>query len=414
MLGAIVKTISRMNVRIGTNGTINMRTIVMTGLVCYGVAELSNYMKFVRRYHRFNGMRIANHTRAQIACVIDRVIASTPGIFERAKRYSVTHRITDRESLIDAMHVESNAMETSANELRVGRSKLFRLYKPIVFNWFISGLYHMGTIAMRRAGYVRRVHATEIGDYTVWTRTVEGTKPIVMFPGFGLGAVPFYKAMKYFGRTVHIVEMPNLGYSTANDSSGYMTSETIYRVVRAHVGAAEHDIMAHSIGSSPAAHYVNYQHTDGTVPANQVAVICDGFVCPVDGITTHVYPCTERTMYNELIKNKTVPMSRFEFFMFLWFVINDLNATIFLKRFHNLHDGVLWRDEYRTSIRYVFGERDMLYDVPFIRSTVERMSVEQQTQYRFIPKASHGGCFFGKRRDETLSHIVRWFDGSIA
>lgn len=386
----------------------SVRTILLTGLVCYGVAELNHYWTFAKRYHRFNGIRVANYSRKQLSQVVDQLILRNPGIFERLSRYSTSAHITDKDSLIDSMFIDTNTSNIPpATQQNFGSSALFRQYKPVFYSWIRRTLYHAGTIAMRRTGYIPRIHITEIGDYTVWTRNVPNTKPIVMFPGFGLGAIPYYNVMCHFGRTVHIIELPNLGFNTPQDAPGYMTSDTVYRVVRAHVGEEPHDIMAHSLGSSPAAHYINHQHIHETTPPNQTAVICDGFVCPVDSIVSHIYPCVDYSMYRELMKYRVTTVSWREFSKFLWFVTHDLDVTVFTKRFHNFYQGILWRDDYKTNIRYVFGERDIFYDVPFIKNTVMRSYIERE-KYLFIPKGRHGACFFGKRRSETLKHIENW------
>lgn len=321
--------------------------------------------------------------------------------------------MNNRTALIDAMCAgATNSEPEPPNQLSFGRSVLYHQYKPVIWSWMRRLAYWAGTLAMWRAGYASRIHPTEIGEYTVWTRTVSGSKPIVMFPGFGLGAVPYHRVMQHFGRTVHLVELPNLGFHTSTAAPGYMTSDTIYRVVRAHVGDGPHDLMAHSLGSSPVAQYVNHQHVCGTTPINQTAVICDGFVCPVDGIRSHIYPFVNRSMYREMMQNSETSVPWTEFSIFVWLVVHDLDVTIFTKRFHHAYDGILWREDYRTDIRYVFGERDLLYDVPYIRSTVQQSEVTEQEKYLFIPKARHGACLFGKRRNDTLNQIVDWFDSS--
>jgi pimeloyl-ACP methyl ester carboxylesterase len=349
-------------------------------------------------------MRIANHTRDQVAQVAEQLIACTPGIFRRLARYSATIHVADKDTMLDAMNVSVTDPLDPATHQCAGSSTLFRQYTPVLFHWIRRTLYHAGTIAMRRVGYTSRIHATEIGDYTVWSHIVPESKPIVMFPGFGLGAVPYHGVMTQFGRTVHIIELPNLGHNTPQNAPGYMTGDTIYRVVRNHVGDEPHDIVAHSLGSPQAAHYINYQHTTHTTPPDQTAVICDGFVCPVDGYISHIYPFVDYPMYREMMRHREKPFSWFEFSNFLRFASHDLNLQVFAKRFHNFYEGVLWRDDYETTIRYVFGERDMLYDVPYIQSVVSKSYVERK-KYLFLPKARHGACFFGKRRNETLVHI---------
>lgn len=384
------------------------RTLFLSAVACYGFAELTYYRRFVVRYHRFNGMRIRNHTREQNSRVMEQWILRTPKIFERLARYTATSHITDKNSLLDAMCVDESTT-TPATQLCAGNSALFRQYKPMLLQWIRQALYCAGTIAMRHTGYTKRIHATEIGDYTVWTRVVPNTKPLVMFPGFGLGAVLYCNVMLHFGRTVHIIELPNLGFSMSQDAPGYMTSDTIYRVVRAHVGDEPHDIIAHSLGTSPAAHYINHQHTHHTTPPGQKAVICDGFVCPVDGPMNHIYPFVDHSMYRELICHRKKPFPWNEFTFFLVFVVRDLDVTVFTKRFHNFYDGTLWRNDYKTDIRYIFCERDLLFDVPFIKDSVSKSPTERG-KYIFIPKARHGAGFFGMRRNETLKHIKKWID----
>jgi pimeloyl-ACP methyl ester carboxylesterase len=371
------------------------RTLLLSAAACYGLAELAHYWKFVLRYHRFNGMRVANHTREQVSQVADQWISRTPGIFQRLAWYSATKHMTDKESMVDAMCVDVNANNHPATRMQAGSTTLFRQYRPVLFHWVRRTLYHAGTIAMRRVGYVARVHATEIGDYTVWSRTVPDTDPIVMFPGFGLGAVPYHGVVTRFGRTVHIIEIPNLGHNTPTDAPGYLTSDTVYRVVRAHVGDGPHDIVAHSLGTSAAAHYINRQHTRRTTPPGQKAAICDGVVCPVDGPLNHIYPFVDYPMYREMMCHRAKPFPRREFSGLIWLLVYDFDVQVFTKRFHNFYDGTLWRDDYETSIQYVFSERDILYDVPYIKGVVSD-GAERET-YLFIPKARYGACFFGSR-----------------
>jgi hypothetical protein len=258
---------------------------------------------------------------------------------------------------------------------------------------------------MRLRGYVPRVYRTEIGAYTVWSRVVDGTKPVVVFPGFGLGAVPYARVVLEFGRTVHIVECPNLGYHTGR-SPAYITPESVYRVVRTHLAGEAHDIVAHSLGTSQAAFYVNRQYEMGTEDPGQVVVLCDSFVSPVDSIVSHLYPFTSRSMYDEVARPRGA--GQWAFSCAVWFLVSNLDCTVYTKRFHTFYDGTFWRSDYRSRLCYVYGERDLLFDVPHIRQSV---SGPESNQYLFLPKARHGSCLFGRRRAETLDHISRWMDG---
>ena len=114
-----------------------------------------------------------------------------------------------------------------------------------------------------------------------------------------------------------------------------------------------------------------------------------------------------------MMRNRETPVVPWrEFSWFIWFVVYDVDGQAFTKRFHNFYEGTLWRDDYETDIRYVFCERDILFDVPYIRDTVNKSHVERQ-KYHFIPKARHGACFFGKRRNDTLRCIGDMLGGIL-
>jgi hypothetical protein len=243
--------------------------------------------------------------------------------------------------------------------------------------------------------FTREWRTTKDGWYSVWTHEVPGTKPLVFFPGFGLGAIPYAKYAKKFNRTVHMIEVPNMGYATPM-SDGHATSETIYEVVSKY-GIAP-DIFAHSVGSSHAAIWLNETaKRNGALLPKHTVVICDGWVNVTDFIRGHMYPFVDYCDYPRL-DNKQ--MSNIEFCIFLWSSLHSLELTSWLKRYHNAYDSCLWRNYPNASIKYLYSENDILYDSKYI--------TENCSNSICIGSGGHGSVIFGKKREYIFSIVQQW------
>ena len=120
------------------------------------MAELYHYCKFVVKYHRFNSMRIANHTREQLKEAADQLLLRTPETFQRLARYSASAHVTEKESLVDMMYVDPSADSSTAppTQMQTSKSALFRKYKSVILHWSRSTMHRAGTIVMRRKGCV--------------------------------------------------------------------------------------------------------------------------------------------------------------------------------------------------------------------------------------------------------------------
>ena len=357
--------------------------------------EAYAYLVWRRKMRRFERLTPRLFAKAEIRAFVDAIIKATPGLFERLASYSHTRHIEDRASLEDALFGTS---ARPAHLMGARTTRLHWMYKPLIIQNGLRLLYTMGVTKMRLTGYRLRAYPTAIGDYRVWTHEVPGTKALVVFPGFGLGAVVYAKAVRLFGRTVHIVEVPNMSYD-GREYPGYTSNDTLYDVVQAHLDGAPHDILAHSLGSSQAGFYINKQHLMGNEGEGQKAIICDGFVNPVDAVISQVFPFVRLSHFDEFAHRG---VSRLEFAAFVGVVIYDSNFTIYTKRFQTLYDTILWRKGYRTQVKYVYGERDFLYDVAYIKDHSEGEVV-------VIPKGRHGSCLHGKRRGDTIKAMVEWF-----
>ncbi len=356
-----------------------MKLVYKIGIVC-GVAELIHQLMYWRRYNYFNNLRIMSKvSKQEYLKVVDMLMKLNPNLFARCKQYAHTSHIKNEDDLYNAL--TPHYKERPVNSLQVGCSRLYWRYSPFILELCMKTIRQIGNMYVRYGlGYSRTWHNTHDGYYSVWTHIVPGTKPILFFPGLGLGAVIYAKFAKSLGRTVHILEVPNIGYSTPLSNS-QATHETIYEVVSKHVDDGT-DIFAHSLGSVHAAMYLN-RICNKPVP-NHNAVICDGFVNPCDLLTSHIYSFVGLTEYS-IIKKK--PKRWLEFAIFVYMGASTLEFQSWAKRFHTAYDGTLWKTYPNTKIHYVYSKYDILYDTEYIANISNCL---------LLPKGGHGYSIFGK------------------
>jgi hypothetical protein len=371
------------------------KAVIIAGSVL-GLAELYHYFTLSRRYNHFNKFRQPNITQEQMCEMTDAILEKTPDLFERAQLFEHTSHITDKNTFCDSMRTHEELR--SKNKLQVGCAQLFWRYHPLSFEIAMKLIRQIGNVYMQEClGFTREWHTTTDGWYSVWTYEVPGTKPIVFFPGFGLGAIPYAKYAKKFKRTVHMIEVPNMGYATPM-SNGHATSNTIYDVVSKY-GTAP-DVFAHSMGSSHVAIWLNETtRRNGSLLPEHNVVICDGWVNTSDFIRCHMYPFVDYCDYPSL-DNKQ--MTKVKFNIFLWSSLHNLELTTWLKRYHNVYDSSLWRDYPKAKIKYIYSKNDILYDSKYI--------IENCSDSICIGSGGHGSVIFGKNSEDAFSIIQQWLN----
>lgn len=356
-----------------------MKLAYRVGLA-YGIAELVYQVLKWRRYSYFDSLRIAcDVTSDEIWKMIRTIMQKNPLLLARCQLSQYTRHIRNEKDVYNAL--TSHVYEMPVNQLQVGCSKLYWQYEPLLLNMFMKSLRQLGNLYMRyKLGFVRKWHKTDDGYYSVWTHTVDGTKPFVLFPGLGLGASLYARFAKSFGRTVHIIEVPNMSYPLTLSSS-HATSETIYEIVSKYVEDGP-DIIGHSLGTIHTAMYLNSIHNRDTPKHN--VILCEGFVNVCDTIHTHIYPFVGHGDFSSIRKK---PKYQIYFNAFLYMAIHSLESQIFTKRFHTFYHGTLWRDYPNATINHVYTKYDILYDTDYITNN---------SQCMYIPKGSHGYSVFGK------------------
>jgi len=376
-----------------------MKKTVLVVVSVLGLTELYHYWKLSSRYNYFNKFRQPKITQEQMREMTDVILEQNPNLFERAQLFEHTSHITNKDELYDTMQTHQELRPS--NKLQVGCSKLFWRYHPFAFEIAMKLVRQIGNGYMRYLGFTREWHKTRDGWYSVWTHEVPGTKPIVVFPGFGLGAIPYAKYAKKFKRTLHMIEVPNMGYATPM-SDGHATPETIYDVVSKY-GTAP-DVFAHSMGSSHTAIWLNEttQRNGVLLPKHNV-VICDGWVNPTDAVRSHMYPFVD---YCDFPHWDNKQMTQLKFNIFLWIALHNLELTTWTKRYVNVYNSSLWREYPNANIKYVYSVNDILYESKYITDNCNKSIC--------IGNGGHGSVIFGKKREYAFSIIQNLLSGTSA
>jgi pimeloyl-ACP methyl ester carboxylesterase len=359
--------------------------------IAYGFAELIHQLMYWRRYIYFNNLRIThNESPTETWAMLKSLMNKNPRLFQRTGLFTHTEHIHNEDDLYDAL--TSHSKERPANKLQDGCSRLHWRYSPFAFELFMKTIRQFGNLYMKYIQrYERTWHKTIDGYYSVWHHNVPGSKPLLFFPGLGLGAIPYAKFAKSFDRTVHIVEVPNIGYSTPLSNS-QVTPESLYSVIKEHVDDGV-DIFSHSFGSVTTAMYLNIIR-DKPHPLQNV-IICDGFTNPYDIVTTHIYPFVEFNEYYTIYKK---PRRWLEFAVLLYFGTYTIDFQAWAKRFHNMYTNTTWRDYPNTNIHYVYSKNDIAYDTEYIGKI---------SDCTLLPKGGHGYSIFGIRDISIYKEMFR-------
>ena len=351
--------------------------------------EYSHYARLKKRYNYFNELRVKQGCSEEEQRTMVRAIAKkNPDLFERASKNKHTSHITNEDALYDTLTVKEEMKP--ANKVAVGCTEIYWRYHPYRLESCMICIRKLGELYMYFSGFQRSWHLTSDGYYSVYKYTTNTNKrPIVFFPGVGLGAIPYARIAKQLNRTVYMIEVPNMGYATPL-SERHAMSQTIYEVISNCV--YEFDIVCHSLGSVHCANLINQLFLKNELHKVNTAVICDGFVNPIDIFTNHIYPFVDYCDYGRM---KQKARNKLEFYAFLYFATHNMEFGSWAKRFHNVYDGVLWRDYKGVNIHYIYGEKDFLYDTEYICKNSKGL---------LIPRASHGACLFGNRSKDTIRY----------
>jgi hypothetical protein len=368
--------------------------------------EYWHYYKSIKRYNHFNNLRLPNIIpEDEMNKLVDVIVDKNPKIFRRCQKFIHTKHIKNKTDLYNAFFIDTKT-EYPSNYVKIGCSKLYWQYIPFCIDFVMKIIREIGNLHLSSIGFIRTWYNTKDGYYSIWTFHKKNTKPLIIFPGVGFGAIPYGKLSKSFNRTVYIIEVPNLGYATPLSNS-HCTSESLYDTISIHLHNNNPnydtlpDILAHSLGSSHAAMYVNESYIKNNLTSRnkllpkQNIVLCDPISCIYDSIISHLYPFVDYCDYKTNIIRVN---NKFEFYRYI-LLSHSLEFNSWCKRYHNLYNGTFWRDYPYSNIKYIYSKNDILMDSEYI---ITQMN---PTEYIFNKKGKHGSCLFGKNSEIVRKHI---------
>ena len=361
----------------------------------YLIAEFVHYYKLHRRYNYFNTLRNESE--------IDKIKEFNQTIDLKNSRATMLGGFFLYNDDIENFQT-TTADVIESNRLKVGNSKLYWRYHPFFMDLTFIALRKIGEIHLRWIGYSKKQYSTIDGYYNIWTRQVKNSKPMLFFPGLGLGAVPYGNILCSFNRTTHMLEVPNLGYATPYSDS-QATGKTMYNVLTQHLDCIPTDILAHSMGTTYCAHYVNecVKQNDNT---KKRLILFDCFSTKHDILNSHILPFLGYGDYNSFVSidNSQTKPGRFVYYAMLYFASQPLDVQAFCKRYHSFYNGVFWREYENIKFKYIFSGREIMLDTRYIITQLDKCD------YHFIENGQHGSCIFGRKRKLTFDIIKQWFE----
>lgn len=239
------------------------------------VCEYMSYARFRKRL----GQSLAPHSppRGGVACLsaflLERDIDPTQFYAANRKTVGILGGVEPTDAEITRAFEHTREFPG----LQLWRQTVW--YRWLVFKLLYRFLRTLGSVYLFLSGYRRSSYATTDGTYVIWSRYVPGSRPVVVFPGMGLGASPYIRVIRaIYGndRTVHMVEVPNLGGVAWTSPTGG-TLDHLCKIVRPYVVDA--DIFAHCIGTLHCACVIN--ESDG---CKRTVTLIDPLCLPVPNL----------------------------------------------------------------------------------------------------------------------------------
>ena len=329
----------------------------------YLVAEYRSYVRQRRRFVHFEQLRVRMSPTERNATrdVMARLSHDLARLRDLDLRPHSCLRTS--QNILEASKIpDDTEPRRPAHEMTLFNTSLYWQYIPLPVWYGICLVRFVGEAYLRGRGFARQWHSTPDGYYAVWSRHVPKTRPVVLFPGVGLGAVPYVEIAARLGRTVYMIEIPNLGYSTPL-SDRQCTASTLYDVITSHVACP--DILAHSMGTVMATMFLNEQRARGvSVTQQQHVVLCDGFTHLVDVPLSWVGAFMGWSDYRQVCRDKGA------YVYLMWAIIlvmlHNVEVQAWTKRFCFPHTSLLYHPYPNTHILHLYGSKDPLMDARYI------------------------------------------------
>jgi hypothetical protein len=135
-------------------GAIPFGAIPFATFGVYVIFELGNYIRYNRRFDRFNRLRCIRQTRDELGPVADSIIAHTPDLYSRG--VGIIDHVIDRETLIDVIH-PGGPYINSPHIMTTGRTSLHRQYRSVVTDSIVRSVYWIGSRYMSLSGWTTTI-----------------------------------------------------------------------------------------------------------------------------------------------------------------------------------------------------------------------------------------------------------------
>jgi hypothetical protein len=386
--------------------------MIISGIATtYMICEFGNYCRKSARHTYFSQMGITHEKRVNCTLKPPQIAELRHSLpvdwYQRyvdvlESRGDIVPKIKDAFDDLHVMYAKYKSNNSDPHDIiTLGSGGMFWHYRPIAMELTIYCIRAVGEVyAQLCCGYSKRYHSTCDGVYGIWSFEVPGTKPIIFFPGYGMGAIPYAAYAKKFGRSVYIIEVPNLGYINSPLSDRHYTGKSIMETVHSAIGLQHHDVIAHSLGTCQATFYINAQiDTEHISVENQKVIMMDGFTTVHDMHSNHTLSVINRHDMNRL----KIKLNRIEMCIFAFWA-HDLELQSWGKRCYMVYNGTLCRADYKgIQFKHVLAGNEIFFDAKYIASKLD------PNQLIFIKNGYHGSCIFGEKSGTMVRDLIDWF-----
>ena len=373
-------------------------------LLIYIFLESSNFISYCIRYKYFSELRynIKDYNNVNnFKKYIINFIINNKSWYDYAKTFYNNFGINlknEKDKTLLLKILTDNEYKIKNNSIigSQGNTDLVFSYKPFLVKSLLYLVKYIGEIRLYYLGFTKNIHHNNDGIYCVWSRKCKlniNKKPIIFFPGYGLGSVLYLNIYNKFDREIHIIEVPNI--SSFTKSNSHCTSKNLNKIIKIYDKNA--DFIAHSLGTLHCSMYINFKNN---YKLKKKIVLCDPFCLPINFIDTLSAPLINYDNYKTIkrIRNNQY-ISQIQWFFIVWFIYHDIEFQSWTKRFARLNEILLWKQYKNIKFKYIFGEKDIMISSHLLKNVIDYNNI------LILPKGKHGSCFFGKRSDHVINYI---------
>ncbi len=323
--------------------------------------------------------------------------------------FKLFYNINNDNELTDEKILEfiKQSPSTNFSNNKILNYKIDSMYKPLFLYWIMCIFFFIGKIIFFINGFKLEQYDICEENYNIWIYNVPNTKPIIFFPGLGIGALQYLYMAKNLNRTIYMIEVPNINCITTI-TSNYMTQQTLKKIVLENIlykyhktinNKIDYTLMGHSFGTIIASVFHNsliHESKSCMVelyfPSNFILI--DPVSIVENYMENIILPFIKITDYFKFSKLNRPKINIFLWTIIMYYAIKDINFQIYCKRYYIPHQGTLWKHHDNIKYLYILGSNDFLINNKINVELLKKNKTEN-CKIHLVENGNHLDCILG-------------------